>query len=216
MLAHPPRTRACAGQDAGPSEATFALPVVRHGPVEGEIAKLMRSMVRQPERVHLIGAYALGKCQRELKLVRMAGYERPIFLHGAHGGLTRLYGGLGQDFGDIRMVSEASDDDLVGALVMCPPSAIGDRWSRRFGDAVTGFASGWMRVRGRVRQRGVELPLVISDHADWPELIETIVATEAEDVWVTHGRDDALVHQLGTMGRRARALALIGRDEEAE
>jgi putative mRNA 3-end processing factor len=73
-----------------------------------------------------------------------------------------------------------------------------------------------MRVRGRVRQRAAELPLVISDHADWPELIDTIVATGAEDVWVTHGRDDALVHYLGTLGRRARALSLIGRDEEAE
>ena len=63
-----------------------------------------------------------------------------------------------------------------------------------------------MRVRGRARQRGVELPLVVSDHADWPDLLHTIVETGAEDVWVTHGREDALVHQLGLMGRRGRAL----------
>ncbi len=198
------------------TEATFALPVFRHGPVTGEIGKLMQSMARQPQRTHLVGAYGLGKSQRVMKLVRLAGYDRPIYLHGAHAALTDLYVRLGQDFGDIRLVSEASAEDLAGALVMCPPSALGDRWSRRFDDPVAGFASGWMRVRGRARQRGVELPLVISDHADWPELIDTIVATGAEDVWVTHGRDDALVHQLGQMGRRARALALIGRDEEAE
>ncbi len=198
------------------TEATFALPVFRHGPVVGEVQKLLQSMQRHPQRTHLIGAYGLGKSQRVLKLVRLAGYDRPIYLHGAHAALTNLYVRLGQDFGDLRLVSEASADDLKGALVMCPPSSIGDRWSRRFDDPVAGFASGWMRVRGRARQRGVELPLVISDHADWPELIDTIIATGAEDVWVTHGRDDALVYQLGEMGRRARALALVGREEEAE
>jgi putative mRNA 3-end processing factor len=78
------------------------------------------------------------------------------------------------------------------------------------------FASGWMRVRGRARQRGVELPLVVSDHADWPELLATILETGAEDIWVTHGREDALVHQLAQMGRRARALALVGYEDDAE
>ena len=198
------------------TEATFALPVFRHGPVAEQIAKLIASMARFPARTHLIGAYGLGKSQRVIKLVRQVGYDRPIYLHGAHAALTQLYQSLGQDFGDIRLVSEASAADLAGALVMCPPSALGDRWSRRFGDAVTGFASGWMRVRGRARQRGIELPLVISDHADWPELIDTIMATGAEDIWVTHGRDDALVHHLGRLGRRARALALVGRDDEAD
>jgi putative mRNA 3-end processing factor len=100
---------------------------------------------------------------------------------------------------------------------MCPPSALMDRWSRRMGeDPVRVFASGWMRVRGRARQRGVELPLVVSDHADWPELLDTIVETGAEDVWVTHGREDALVHQLSLMGRRARALDLVGYEDDAE
>jgi len=78
------------------------------------------------------------------------------------------------------------------------------------------FASGWMRVRGRARQRGVELPLVVSDHADWPDLLQTIVETGAEDVWVTHGREDALVHQLALLGRRGRALSLVGFQEEAD
>jgi putative mRNA 3-end processing factor len=71
-----------------------------------------------------------------------------------------------------------------------------------------------MRVRARARQSGVELPLVISDHCDWPELIETIAETGAEEVWVTHGREDALVHQIGQMGKRGRALALLGYEEE--
>jgi putative mRNA 3-end processing factor len=101
-------------------------------------------------------------------------------------------------------------------LVLCPPSATSDRWSRRFPDPVTAFASGWMRIKGRVRQSGVELPLVISDHADWPELIDTVLETQAEDIWVTHGRDDALVYELTRRGLKARALALVGFEDEGE
>ena len=73
-----------------------------------------------------------------------------------------------------------------------------------------------MRIRGRVRQRGVELPLIISDHCDWPELIRTITETGAEDVWVTHGREEALVHEMGKRGIRARALRLVGYEDDAE
>ena len=100
------------------TEATFALPVFRHGPVDGEIRKLMHSMARQSQRTHLIGAYGLGKCQRVLKLVRQAGYDRPIYLHGAHVRLSQLYEQLGQDFGELRPVSETSAAEMAGGLVM--------------------------------------------------------------------------------------------------
>ena len=94
------------------------------------------------------------------------------------------------------------------------PSALNDRWSRRLSDPLVVLASGWMRVRARARQRGVELPLVISDHADWPELLRTIRETGADDVWVTHGREEALIRQLDLMGIPGRALPLIGREDE--
>jgi len=100
--------------------------------------------------------------------------------------------------------------------VLSPPSALGDRWSRRFADPLNGLASGWMRIRGRVRQRGVELPLIISDHCDWPELLGTITGTGAGEVWVTHGREEALVHEMGKRGIAARALRLVGREDDAE
>ena len=103
---------------------------------------------------------------------------------------------------------------LAGEIVLCPPSAMKDRWSRRLTDPVVAFSSGWLRVRARARQKGVELPLVISDHCDWPELVQTIAETEAEEIWVTHGREEALVHLAGLMGKRARALALVGFEEE--
>jgi putative mRNA 3-end processing factor len=199
------------------TEATFALPVFRHERADSEARRLIQSIARNRERTHLLGVYGLGKCQRMIALLRAEGYDAPIWLHGALVGLTALYQNLGIDLGDCRPASTATDAELKGALVMCPPSALMDRWSRRMGDdPVRVFASGWMRVRGRARQRGVELPLIVSDHADWPELLETIVETGAEDVWVTHGRDDALVHQLSLMGRRARALALVGYEDDAE
>lgn len=198
------------------TEATFGLPVFRHEPAEREVHKLLGSLAAEPERTHLIGAYGLGKCQRVIRLLRDAGYDRPIYLHGAMLALTELYENLGVQLGDVRPVAGESAKEMAGGIVLCPPSSLDDRWSRRFGDPVTAFASGWMRVRGRARQRGVELPLVISDHVDWPELITTIVETKAEEIWVTHGREDALVHHLSTLGLKARALALVGRDEEAE
>ena len=101
-----------------------------------------------------------------------------------------------------------------GAIVLCPPSAIADRWSRRFAEPVPAVCSGWMRVRARARQSGAELPLVISDHADWSELVQTLKDVGAPKVWVTHGREEALVHQARSMGIEADALHLAGRDDE--
>jgi putative mRNA 3-end processing factor len=98
--------------------------------------------------------------------------------------------------------------------VLCPPSAISDRWTRRFNEPIPAMASGWMGVRARARQRGAELPLVISDHADWPELCQTLKDVGAPKVWVTHGREEALVHMARSLGIEAEALHLAGREEE--
>ena len=196
------------------TEATFGLPVFCHEPPDREVARLLGSLAANPDRTHLLGVYGLGKCQRMIVMLRKAGYDAPIYLHGALVSLCALYERLGVNLGDLRAVSEQKGASYQGTLVLCPPSAIAERWARRFGDALTSFASGWMRVRNRARQRGAELPLVISDHADWPELLDTIRETGAEEVWVTHGREDALVHQLGLMGLKARALALVGFEDE--
>lgn len=197
------------------TEATFGLPVFRHEPPEGEVTKLLTSLRAFPERTHLIGVYGLGKCQRLIALLRAAGYDRPVWLHGALRSMTDYYARHGVVLGPVPPVA-AAKGHLAGEIVLCPPSAIADRWSQRFADPLAGFASGWMRIRGRARQRGVELPLVISDHAGWPELLQTIRETGAGEVWVTHGREEALVHAATQMGLKARALALVGREDEAE
>jgi putative mRNA 3-end processing factor len=197
------------------TEATFGLPVFRHEPAAREIGRLLASLMAFPERTHQVGVYSLGKCQRVIALLRQAGYERPIWLHGALIALSALYERLGVPLGELRHVSEAGQS-LAGEVVLSPPSALADRWSRRLADPLSVLASGWMRVRGRARQRGVELPLVISDHVDWPELMATIAECGAGEVWVTHGREEAVVHAARRMGRRARALALVGREDESE
>ncbi len=197
------------------TEATFGLPVFRHGSPEKQIEKLLRSVVVFPERAHLVGAYSLGKAQRVIALIRAAGYDKPIYLHGALEKITNYYAEH-LDLGELRLVSGAKKAELGGAIAIAPPSSLTDLWSRRFPDPVTAFASGWMRVRARARQRGIELPLVISDHADWDGLTATIAATGAREVWVTHGAEEALVHWCTMRQLRARPLHMVGYGDEEE
>jgi putative mRNA 3-end processing factor len=196
------------------TEATFGLPVFRHPPVAAEIEKLLKSLAIFPERCHLIGVYALGKCQRLIAELRRAGYDAPIYLHGALIRLCELYQEMGIDLGDIRPVMGVAKDELKGQIVLAPPSALSDRWSRRLPDVLPCAASGWMQIRARAKQRLVELPLVISDHADWDELTGTMADTGAEEIWVTHGREEALVYYAHANGMKAQALSLLGYEED--
>lgn len=196
------------------SEATFGLPVFTHPPDSEEIGRVMQSLGQFPERAHLIGAYALGKAQRVIRLLREAGWERPIYVHGALERLNHLYEREGVDLGPILPATGLKKDALGGEVAIAPPSAIQDRWARRFADPVAAFASGWMLVKARARQRGLELPLVISDHADWPELTATFEELRPEEVWITHGREEGLLRWLELNGMRGRALRLVGYDEE--
>ncbi len=198
------------------TEATFALPVFHHPPAAQEIARLLDSVALFPDRTHVVGCYALGKCQRLIALLRQAGWDRPIWLHGALAALCAVYEAQGVALGELRPATAAAKADLAGAIVLAPPSAITDRWARRLSDPVVAMASGWMRVRQRARSRGVELPLVISDHADWAELTATLDDVGAPEVWVTHGREEALIHAAEQRGIRGRALRLIGYGEEDE
>ena len=207
----------CLPCDVFITEATFGLPVFRHGDPDAEVARLMHSVALFPERAHLVGAYQLGKAQRVIALLRKAGYDAPIYLHGSMEKITRYYQSRGIELGRLDLVREAGNSSsFAGAIVLCPPSMLKEPWSRRFADPVRCFASGWMRVRARARQRQVELPLVISDHADWDGLTGTVAATGASEIWVTHGQEDALVHWSTARGLSARPLDIVGYGEEDE
>jgi len=200
------------------TEATFGLPVFRHPPAQVEIARLLRSLAQFPERAHLVGAYALGKAQRVMRLLRDAGYDRPIYIHGALARLSDYYRSEGIELGRLEpaTIEGGSKGDFAGAVVIGPPSAFQDRWARRFPDPLACFASGWMRIRQRARQGGVELPLIISDHSDWDELTATIRDTGASEVWVTHGREEALVRWCELEGIAAQPLHLVGYEDEGD
>jgi putative mRNA 3-end processing factor len=196
------------------TEATFGLPVFRHPPIGEEIAKLLAVRAAQPDRCVLVGAYALGKAQRVIAELRRAGHHDPIYLHGAMERMCRLYEELGVELGPLLPVAGMAKAALAGQIVICPPSALNDRWSRRLPDPITAMASGWMRIRQRVRQRNVELPLIVSDHADWDELTSTIAEVNPQESWITHGREDALLRWCALNQRRARALELVGYEDE--
>ena len=200
------------------TEATFALPVFRHPDADTEISRLLRSVERNPDRTHLVGVYSLGKAQRVIRLIRDAGYDRPLYIHGALQKLCDYYESQGIALGELlpATIDTGEKGDFAGAIVLGPPSAFGDKWARRFPDPLVSFASGWMQVRARARQRGVELPLVISDHADWDELAQTIRAVAPSEVWVTHGREEALVRWCALNGIPAMPLHLVGYEDEGD
>ncbi len=201
------------------SEATFGLPVFRHPPDNEEVAKLLQSVRQFPERSHLVGAYALGKAQRLIRLLREAGYGDTIYVHGALASMNALYERHGVALGPLAPATTdkraSKHDRLEGKIVIAPPSAI----ARTNGRAVSpircpAFASGWMRVRARARQRDVELPLILSDHGDWDELTGTIAELKPQELWVTHGSEDALLRWASLSGITARALELVGYEDE--
>ena len=198
------------------SEATFGLPVFHHPDARYEIARLFSSLALFPQRTHIIGVYALGKAQRLLSLIHAHDPTRVVYLHGALEKLTAYYQNEGVVLAPVRKVAGANKEELRGAIVLAPPSSLHDRWAQRFEEPVHVMASGWMQVRARARQSGIELPLVISDHADWAGLCTAIEATGASELWVTHGQEEALLHYADKRGMAARPLRMVGYGEEEE
>jgi putative mRNA 3-end processing factor len=197
------------------TEATFGLPVFCFPPPDETVQRLLHSLAQFPERAHIVGVYALGKAQRLTALLRQAGWDRPIYVHGALERLNALYERWGVNLGPLAPATGAKAD-FGGQVVLAPPSAVADRWARRFPDPIAGFASGWMRVRARARQRQVELPLILSDHADWGELTATIAELRPQELWITHGREESLARWAELEGIAARPLAIVGYEDEEE
>lgn len=187
------------------TEATFGLPIYRWQQTEVVMEEINAWWRRNRERgkASVIFAYSLGKSQRVLKGVDAS--IGPIFTHGAVERLTQAYRESGVSLAPTTYVGSVENKkEFIGSLVVAPPSAqqaVG--WLRRFGPHSTGFASGWMMVRGARRQRAVDRGFVLSDHADWPELMTAIAAAEAETVYVTHGFSPEVVRWLREQGTNA-------------
>jgi putative mRNA 3-end processing factor len=197
------------------SEATFALPCYRWPDTRDVIDEIWRwwQANRQQGRASVLFGYAFGKAQRVLaELTRYT--DESVFLHGAVIALVEEYRRAGVRMVPTQPVVREKKADYRGALIVAPPSAAGTPWMRRFGDASTGFCSGWMRIRGARRRRGYDRGFVLSDHADWPALIATIRESHAKKVLLTHGYSDALVRYLIEQGIDAAALKTAYGEEE--
>ena len=196
------------------SEATFALPVYRWPPAASVVQELKTWWDANRERgvATVVFCYALGKAQRLLaELGRLT--QETVYVHGALLSLIEAYRDSGVDLPPTLSATSASKRDYAGALILAPPSAAGTPWMRRFGEHVTGFCSGWMRVRGNRRRRGYDRGFVLSDHADWPSLLRTITDIAPRQVLLTHGYSDALVRYLRERGIAADALHTSYGDE---
>ncbi len=195
------------------TESTFGLPIYRWDPQSAVFDAVNRwwRANREAGRASLLFGYSLGKAQRLL-----AGVDPdigPIYTHGAVERLNREYRATGIPLPPTQYAGTAGKPDWTRALIVAPPSARGTPWTRRFGASSTGFASGWMRIRGARRQRGVDRGFVLSDHVDWPSLIDTVLATGAERVWVTHGYTAAVVRWLEEQGIEAAIVPTRFSDE---
>ena len=190
------------------TEATFGLPVYRWPPMDQVIVEVLAwwDECRDRGQAAVLCCYALGKAQRIMaELAKHT--DRSVQLHGAMLRLTERYREAGIVMVPGSAVSEsAKGRDFAGELIIAPPSAAGSPWIRRFGNASLGFASGWMQVRGNRRRRGWDRGFVVSDHADWPALIDTVRATGAKRILPTHGNTDALVAYLCEQDFDAEAL----------
>lgn len=189
------------------TESTFGLPVYRWPPpteVLGDINAWWRAN-QAAGKASLLYGYALGKAQRLL-----AGLDPdigPIYTHGAVERMTSVYRAAGVRMPPtIHAGSAPRDTDWSRAIVVAPPSADGSTWTRRFGYHATGFASGWMLVRGARRGRSLDRGFALSDHVDWPSLMATVEATGAEHVWVTHGFTAPVVRWLRERGLDAQVV----------
>lgn len=201
------------------SESTFGLPIYRWEPPQSVfdgIDSWWRHNAAEG-RASVLFCYSFGKAQRVLASVDPA--IGPIFCHGAVEPLNRAYRDAGVLLPPVRMVSEIAARDKAifkQALVVAPPSAQGSAWLRRFGDYSDAFASGWMRLRGTRRRRGVDRGFVLSDHADWPGLQSAIQASGAERIIVTHGQVEPMVRWLREQGLQAGAFATQYGDDAVE
>jgi putative mRNA 3-end processing factor len=197
------------------TESTFGLPIYRWPAAEQVCSEVNAwwSANQAVEHASVLFAYALGKAQRLL-----AGIDAslgPIFTHGAVESMIEAYRASGVTLPPTRRVAMVEErSEFRRALILSPPSAQRSPWLRRFGDYGSAFASGWMLVRGARRRRAVDRGFVLSDHADWPALLQAIDATGAQRVLATHGYTGPLVQWLRERGLEAQALATRFEGEE--
>lgn len=189
------------------SECTFGLPVFHWEPqadVAADILAWWAEGAAQGQTC-VLAAYSLGKAQRLMHILRDG--PGPLLTHAAVEATNDILRAQGLNLPQtVPLTPETNPKDHPGALIIAPPGALDSAALRRFGPARSAFASGWMRLRGVRRGRGVERGFVISDHADWDGLRDAIAQTGAENVYVTHGYTDIFAKYLNECGYHAEVV----------
>jgi len=197
------------------TESTFALPIYRWDDVDVVIAELMSWWESNRERglTSVVFCYTIGKAQRLLaELARVT--DRPVLVHGMMVPMIEVYRSAGIAMVPAQtLIDRPRGTSLAGELVLAPLSARGTPWMRRLGDLSDAFVSGLMRVRGVRRQRAYDRGFVLSDHADWPALLDTITATGASRVIATHGHAEPLARFLREQGLDSSVMRTAWEDE---
>ncbi|MCI5058271.1 MAG: ligase-associated DNA damage response exonuclease [Flavobacteriales bacterium] len=183
------------------TECTFGLPVFQweeDTQVFDQINNWWRS--NQNEGLaSIILVYALGKAQRVLQgLDTNIG---PIFCHGAVGNTNQIIENIGISLNSWKSIpKETQKGQFKNAMILATPSSLNSPWMKRFSPYRVASASGWMQLRGNRRRRGVDTGFVLSDHADWKGLNQTIKDTGAENIIVTHGYKEIFKNWLVEQG----------------
>ena len=199
------------------TESTFGLPIYKWKPQKEIYADMQQwiSGINKEGKTAVLTAYSLGKAQRILPAI--AETEIPVFLHGAVYNVHQKLVDAGWKLPEARRVElDAPKETFKKSVVIVPDSATGSAWIKRFTPYAIGSCSGWMQVRGNVRRRNVDAGFVLSDHADWNGLLQTVKATGAEKVFVTHGFQSAFSRYLNEIGIEAGEVKTEFGEEEFE
>ena len=199
------------------TESTFGLPIYKWKTpqqIDQDIEAWIQKN-KEREKTSVVIAYSLGKAQRVIQAISKA--TEKIYVHGAVYNVHQTLRNAGWKLPEVhRITPETSKEELAASVVVAPPSADGSSWMKKFPNHVTGICSGWMQVRGNARRRNVDVGFAMSDHADWPGLLEAVKATGAEKVFVTHGFQATFSRYLNELGIEAAEVKTeYGNDEEA-
>ena len=183
------------------TESTFGLPIYKWKPQHEIFENIINWIASNKEngKTSVLLAYSLGKAQRVLQHIKET--TQTIYAHGAIYNTQQTLINAGWKIPDlVRVTHETPKELLKGAVVIAPPSSDGTPWMKKFSPYSVGVCSGWMQVRGNARRRNVDAGFALSDHADWDGLLQSIKATEAERVFVTHGFKSAFSRYLNEEG----------------
>lgn len=198
------------------SESTFGLPIYKWQ-AQQLIFDSIDSWIadnHSRNKTSVLVAYSLGKAQR---LIQNLKADYPIYVHRTIAALNGAFQRAGVELpATVQINPDLKKDELQKGIIIVPPALADSKWIKSLINPAVGICSGWMAVRAGRRWRSADAGFALSDHADWPGLLDAIKATEAEKVMVTHGSTAIFSRYLNEIGIQAEEVKTQYGDEEAE